>query len=93
MQEGQAEALDRFEELKRLRAIRRAKSRGQYTRSFGEVLSNPLLPPWMSPSSIETASPLGADLLSFSGMDVRETKRPVANREYPAEISGLGSSY
>lgn len=93
MQDKQIDELDRFEELKQLRAIRRRKSRGSYQRSPSEVLSNPLLPPWMSPSSLETASPLSTDLLSFSGMDVRETKRPVSNREYPAEIGGLGSSY
>ena len=83
----------RMEELQRLRAMRRAKARGQYMRSPSEALSNPLLPPWMSPSSLEIASPLGIGISNFSGMDVRETKRPVATREYPAEISGLGSSY
>lgn len=89
----QIENQDRFNELQRLRALRRSKSRGEFNWSASEVLSNPLLPPWMTPSSIETASPLGVNLSNFTGMDVRETKRPMHNREYPSEISGMGSSY
>jgi len=83
----------RFRDLQRLRATRRSKSRGDFHWSANEVLSNPLLPPWMTPSSLETASPLGVDLANFTGMDVRETKRPMPNREYPSSIGELGSNY
>ena len=83
----------RVNELQRLRALRRSKARGEFNWSANEVLANPLLPPWMTPSSLETASPLGVDLSNFTGMDVRETKRPRPNREYPSSIGALGSNY
>ena len=78
----------RFQQLKMLRARRRASARGNYQPSPQEARSSPLLPPWMRPSSLETASPLGVDI----PRDIRVKKKRM-EREYPSSIGSLGSNY
>ena len=79
----------RFHKLKLLRAKRRASARGEDTPSPYESLASPLLPPWMRPSSLETASPLAVDIPKSR---VRKTQ-PATTREYPSSIGALGSNY
>jgi len=83
---------ERMRELQALRVRRRNKARGVYNRSPHETLASPLLPPWMTPSSLETASPLGISVSNFTAPDVRQ-KRKVESREYPSSIGSLGSNY
>ena len=89
---GSVEETSRWDELQKLRALRRKKAQGRYDISANETLSNPVLPPWMTPSALETASPLGVVPAEFTGMDVRNVRK-APTREYPSEISGYGSSY
>jgi len=83
---------ERMRQLQALRVRRRNKARGVYNRSPHETLSAPLLPPWMTPSSLETASPLGMEIAHFTAPDVRR-KKQVESREYPSSIGALGSNY
>lgn len=83
---------ERFKSLQMLRARRRAKTRGDFQKSPHELLATPSLPPWMTPSSLETASPLGEGFAHFNGMDVRKS-RTVPAREYPSSIGQMGSNY